>query len=273
MDYLKIYNQLVNRAGNRKLAYYTEKHHITPRCMGGSDEAENIVELTAREHFIAHILLCEIYPQNTKLKHALFLMNEGITRNNYFPSSRTYQRLKEERSKLMSGDNSLIGKKIIQYSLKGNFIKIWNSIKYAGKIIGVSDGDIVCVCRGRQKTAGGYQWRYYEEGFVKNIPSSTPYKKPKGFGKNSLLKGKKRPKEHTMGRWKPINQYDKNQNFIKSYENIREACPQFKGNMENVESNIGGCLRGKQKTAYGFIWEYQKSLVEPNIVHIFQHNK
>ena len=259
MDYLKIYNQLIKSASNRKLVCYTEKHHIIPRCMGGGDEIENIVKLTAREHFIVHMLLCEIYPQNMKLKHALFLMNEGLTRNNYSPSSKTYQRLKEERSKLMSGDNSLIGKKIIQYSLKGDFIKIWNSIKYAGNITGVSDGDIVCVCRGRQKTAGGYQWRYYEKDFTKKLPSYIPYKKPKGFGKNSPLKGKKRPKEHTMGRWKPINQYDKKQNFIKSYKNIREACSQFKGNINKIESNIGGCLRGKQKTAYGFVWEYQKS--------------
>jgi hypothetical protein len=261
MNYLNLYHTIINR---RKATpcrdQYTEKHHIIPRSLGGSDDADNLVNLTAREHFIAHRLLCEIYPQNVKLKHALWLMNEGITLNNYSPSSRTYQRLKEERSRLMSGSNSLIGKKIIQYDLNGDFIKIWNSIKYAGKVIGVSDGDIVTVCRGRQKSAGGYQWRYYEEGFTKNLPPHTPYKKPKGFGKNSPLKGKKRPKEHTMGRWKPINQYDKNQNFLKSYKSIREACPQFKGNIEKVESNIGGCLGEKQKTAYGFIWKYQKNL-------------
>lgn len=259
MDYLKIYNQLIKPSSNRKLSCYIEKHHIIPRCMGGGDEIENIVELTAREHFIAHRLLCEIYPQNVKLKHALWLMNEGITLNKYSPSSRTYQRLKEERSRLMSGNNSLIGKKIIQYDLNGNFIKIWNSIKYTGKVIGVSDGDIVAVCRGRQKSAGGYQWKYYEEDFPKTIQPHIPYKKPKGFGSNSPLKGKKRPKEHTMGRWKPINQYCKNKILIESFSNIREACYQFGGNIEKIESNIGECLRKKQKTAYGFIWEYQKN--------------
>ena len=39
---------------------YWEKHHIIPRCIGGSDKKENLVWLTAREHYIAHWLLTKI---------------------------------------------------------------------------------------------------------------------------------------------------------------------------------------------------------------------
>lgn len=40
---------------------YTETHHIVPRCLGGTDEADNLVELTAEEHLCAHLLLTRIY--------------------------------------------------------------------------------------------------------------------------------------------------------------------------------------------------------------------
>lgn len=40
---------------------YGENHHIIPRSEGGSDDASNKVKLTAREHYIAHLLLAKIY--------------------------------------------------------------------------------------------------------------------------------------------------------------------------------------------------------------------
>ena len=42
---------------------YTEKHHILPKCfkLGGLSDKENIVVFTAREHFIAHLLLCRMF--------------------------------------------------------------------------------------------------------------------------------------------------------------------------------------------------------------------
>ena len=59
MDYQKHYNLLISRARNRVVEGYTEKHHIVPRCIGGDDGNGNIVTLTAREHFIVHMLLCK----------------------------------------------------------------------------------------------------------------------------------------------------------------------------------------------------------------------
>ena len=77
MDYQKIYNQIIERAKNRILECYKEKHHIVPKCLGGDNNENNLVELTAREHFLCHMLLCEIYPNENKLKHVLFLMAIG----------------------------------------------------------------------------------------------------------------------------------------------------------------------------------------------------
>jgi hypothetical protein len=51
-----------------------ERHHIVPRCLGGSNRKDNLVYLTAREHFLAHKLLVRAYPQQPKLWYALMLM-------------------------------------------------------------------------------------------------------------------------------------------------------------------------------------------------------
>lgn len=65
MNYQKIYNDLISkRQSDPACEYgYSEHHHIIPKCMGGTDDKSNIVSLTPREHFIAHWLLCLIYPK------------------------------------------------------------------------------------------------------------------------------------------------------------------------------------------------------------------
>lgn len=63
MDYLRIYNELIeHRKMMPKLeGVYYERHHINPRCMGGGDEDENLIHLTAEDHFMAHVLLAKAY--------------------------------------------------------------------------------------------------------------------------------------------------------------------------------------------------------------------
>jgi DNA-binding ferritin-like protein len=58
--------------------------------------------------------------------------------------------------------------------------------------------------------------------------------------------------------FKLADQFDKQGNFIKSYNFIREACYQFGTSIEKIESNIGACCRGRQKQAYGYVWKFKK---------------
>lgn len=74
MNYAKHYESLVNRAKSRKLTGYIEKHHIVPKCMGGIDSKENLVELTPEEHYVAHLLLVKMYPNNDSLVYAAMKM-------------------------------------------------------------------------------------------------------------------------------------------------------------------------------------------------------
>jgi len=74
MNYSAQYNKLINRAKNRILTEGYERHHIIPRCMGGSDDPSNIANLTPEEHYVAHQLLVKLYPENTKLIFAVKMM-------------------------------------------------------------------------------------------------------------------------------------------------------------------------------------------------------
>lgn len=49
---------------------YHERHHIKPKCMGGTNDEENLIDLFAREHFEAHRLLALENPNNNSLTYA-----------------------------------------------------------------------------------------------------------------------------------------------------------------------------------------------------------
>lgn len=105
MNYRRIYNQLIQKARNESrvkgVEIYYEAHHIIPECLGGEGTVwawrshPNIVLLTPKEHYIAHLLLCEIYPNEKKLKFALWRMaNPGNRPTDYKMSSSGYSRLR-----------------------------------------------------------------------------------------------------------------------------------------------------------------------------------
>ena len=93
MNYSSIYDKLIERAKGRALSEneYYEKHHIIPRCMDGKDEDDNLVNLTAREHYIAHLLLCKIYPNNLKLITAALMMCVDNTYRERRSNNRLYE--------------------------------------------------------------------------------------------------------------------------------------------------------------------------------------
>ena len=102
MNYQQHYDSLIRRAKSRVLDVYSEKHHIIPRCLGGDNSSENLVRLTAKEHFIAHRLLAALYPNHVGLQCALLLMARRTVGGNV-KSSRAYAAIKEKVSALRKG--------------------------------------------------------------------------------------------------------------------------------------------------------------------------
>lgn len=108
---------LMNKARLRTLPpdIYVEKHHFVPLSLGGNKD--DIVRLTAREHFIAHLLLIKMTSDSDKAKmaHALWMMcafKKGHNANRYKPPSRlfaTARKLKAEATSA-SHKNKIISK-------------------------------------------------------------------------------------------------------------------------------------------------------------------
>lgn len=81
MNYKRIHDSIIERAKTRVNSGYTETHHIIPKCLGGTNENHNLVELTPEEHFLIHILLVKIFPDNHNLIFAVKLMCEHDSTN------------------------------------------------------------------------------------------------------------------------------------------------------------------------------------------------
>lgn len=113
--YYKRYKELTSKQ-DRNLECYTEKHHIIPKSMGGLDTKENLVVLTAREHYIAHLLLTKITKGANKKKMAFALWNMINRDNGKRTSSRVYDSLRKAHSEFLSIElsgegNPMFGKK------------------------------------------------------------------------------------------------------------------------------------------------------------------
>jgi hypothetical protein len=96
MDYARIYYNIIERSKNRQIDYfkYYEKHHIIPKCMGGSDDEKNIATLTAREHYLCHMLLLKMFPENKKLIYSAIYMTCHNSNNR--SKNKTYEWLRKK---------------------------------------------------------------------------------------------------------------------------------------------------------------------------------
>ena len=84
MNYSAHYERLMARARDRVLPGYRERHHILPRCMGGTGEPKNLVDLTPEEHYVAHQLLVKIHPNVDGLATAAVRMaKQSVGRKAY----------------------------------------------------------------------------------------------------------------------------------------------------------------------------------------------
>jgi hypothetical protein len=257
MDYAKIYNQIIVHAQNRKLDGYVEKHHIVPKCIGGLDIKENIVELTAREHFLCHKLLCVIYHQEYKLLYALWLMAIGKKRSKnidpYRITSREYERIKIEfatrrkqvkvtqhHKNKIATSNSL---PVYQYDLQGNFLQKWESAMDAQRHFSQKNhwrdlpDNIGAAARGSQKTSHGYIWSY--EPIIVNLEE---YKKFQNLKKEIIC-------------------LDYEGNIIKEYESKTQALKDLKCNEHAFYKLLKGeKVKGRKGNEYNYIlqWKHKK---------------
>lgn len=223
-EYYQFIQDIINSRGQWSPATdYWEGHHIVPKCLGGRGNARqrhsNIVRLTAAEHFTAHKLLVELFPDNPKLAYAFWAMCTCSSAA-VIATPEEYESARIARSKTIGKDvqakliglvaneqvrnnhrqaqagelNGFFGKTHTEASRKKlaaatskavrhiNTGNIYNSSYEAAAILGISRVLINNCCRGKQSsTMGGMQFEYVN-----------PQDINRGLPKNSVTKYERR---------------------------------------------------------------------------------
>jgi hypothetical protein len=109
MTYIEFINNILNIRGRFACGdEYHERHHIVPKCVGGSDDKENLIDLYAREHFIAHKLLALENPNDRKLQLAYICMSfvKNDNEHRYQLNEEEYEQARIACSIACSGENN-----------------------------------------------------------------------------------------------------------------------------------------------------------------------
>ena len=122
--YTRIYYKIIDNAKNRPEGTYYEKHHIVPKSIGGNNKKNNLVKLSAREHFICHWLLTkmvidELHRYKMVNAFTCMLYRQNDYQHRYRITSRIFENIKTELSKIKSrsisgNKNPMFGKKHTQ---------------------------------------------------------------------------------------------------------------------------------------------------------------
>lgn len=117
MNYERIYNALIQKRQVhilRKDQCWCERHHIVPKSFGGRRIVSNLVNLTPREHFVAHRLLARIAEtkygrlskQHRYMLQALQCMANQHDHNVIKLTPRGYQALRKIYRESITGKNN-----------------------------------------------------------------------------------------------------------------------------------------------------------------------
>lgn len=237
MNYFTIYNQIIERAKHRTLTGYIERHHIIPRCIGGLDTSDNIVKLTAREHYICHRILVRLYPHNSKLVYAFWAMSNQKSKyqQRSMVSSRAYSEAKEMFSSVHSErEVSTETRKKLSNSRKGKSSpKSQESIQ---KLI--NSGVNTRFTKGQDSCNKGK--KLSAETLKKRSESRKDYKISEETKQkiSNTLKGKSKPTRDVL--WKQ-KQSKAKKGIPRADRHICETCNKSIGGLGNYKKHIKCC--------------------------------
>ena len=259
---------------------YHERHHVLPKCMGGTNDDNNLIDLFAREHFEAHRLLALENSNNNELVYAwrcmAFLKNDFQQR--YMLSPEEYEEIKSLLHRTLSNGNHPCAKPVIDLTT----MQTYPTAGIAEKETGIDANAIRMCCLGQRKTAGGHIWMDYNDDIKEKINNNYSFptleevreEKSKNIQKAQKLK------------FNDVNERIKLRDRIKkAYENPEYHQKQSVAKMgsKNPQSKmvicvetkhiyeaastawrktginkncIGMCCRGLYNTAGGFQWKF-----------------
>lgn len=123
---------------------------------------------------------------------------------------------------------------LLQYDLKGNFIRGWRSIKEAASELGVGKSALNNVLSGLSRMCKKSVWvRPWDDA--------------------SVLQKRLEKANIPLAHCKPIEQLDQDDNIIRRWSSSTEAVNYFGG---KSKSSINNVLSGRRHTAFGYKWRY-----------------
>lgn len=259
MDYKKHYDSLMEKSKNRVLPknVYSERHHIKPRCLGGDNSKENVVRLLPKEHYIAHLLLFKLYPNNNKLAFAFWMMcNGNLSKNRqYVVSNKIYEEIRSKFIELVKQREPFFkGKKHSEESKQKNRIAhigkaTWNGKRHSEeskkKMSQSALGKKVSETTRKKMGDSKRGIKFSKEHKMKLSESA------KGENNNYVRYLKRTGLPHVNS--KPVIQFSLDGKIIKEWVNANIASKELNLSYKA----INGCLIGKSKTSQGYIWKYK----------------
>ena len=191
MDYKRQYENLIKSRLNRKIESdkYYEKHHIVPKCWGGSDNKNNIIYLTAREHYIAHWLLYRMRPYSNGVSFAFWKMtfpgNRFLEKRDYIITSRAYAEAKEAMSEAQR-------RRMTGFKVKEEHLVKWKKNKNNTK-------SVINIITGEEFPNAKEVWKKY---FSDEITYSSFNYYMRGKIKNNGLPAKRKVNADKLYEWK-----------------------------------------------------------------------
>lgn len=165
---------------------YTEVHHIIPRSFNGPNNQSNLIKLSARHHYIAHLLLAKgtNSPKMIKALHKMIYSSNSKQLRTYKISSRTYAFLRYEHSKIVSvySKNTVVARQLYTEEIKRipkALFEKYNGILYEALAKNRKDSPQTIL----KKQAAGRQPKIVKQGTRGRSVAATiySYRTPLGF--------------------------------------------------------------------------------------------
>jgi hypothetical protein len=260
MDYQYHYDKLIERAKDRTIPQnlYCERHHIIPKCLGGNNSKANIVKLLPKEHYIAHLLLFNLYPNNKSLAYSFWMMSNGYKKDKrtYRVSGKVYEEIRNKISSIMKERTPFFkGKTHTKESKQknrdahigkpGTWIGRVHSEESKKKMSDAAIGRKLSI-ETRKKMSKAKKGIKFSDEHREKLSNSA-----RGDNNNYKRYLDRTGLPHAKS--KTINQFTLDGVFIKEWINARKAALELGLSYKAINR----CLTGNCKTSQGFGWEYK----------------
>lgn len=265
------YNEFIQNVLNTRGRFacgdeYHERHHIIPKCMGGTNDEENLVDLFAREHFLAHKLLAQENPNNNSLVYAWGCMAwvKNANQDRYELTPEEYE------------DARIAFAKAISNNSKERFSNPENNPMYGIHRFG-NNNPMYGKCHteaAKQKISQKQKERFVNpENHPMYGKHHTEKTRQKMRENHADFNGEKHPmygRKHTeesrkkmgenhrsmRGKGSPLSCVIAQYTIFGEFMDIFDSTGEASRETHVAQSSICRCANGKLKSAGGFIWKY-----------------